>query len=333
MEITNQSPDGGGGEFRPLGRPIAEADAGQRLDRYLGLYYRFLSRSSWQRRIRWGGLLVNGRSTRPAVRLKLGDQLLMYYPPEAEPEVDRNIRLLWEDSGVIAVFKPAGLPMHQNGPYQKNTFAEFVAADFGREWAAIHRLDRETSGIVLCGASQHLRGLLARDLAEGRTHKEYLAVVKGCPDKPQWLVNAPIGDPVGSAIRIKKWVVTGGQSAQTHFTVADSCADGALLRARPLTGRTNQIRIHAAWSGHVLFGDKLYHPNEEVFLEYFEKRATTDNVVRQTGFHRHCLHAHVLAFRHPDHGRQCQVESALPEDMKMLWKRISGSKVVGSAVI
>lgn len=308
--------------WRPLGPPVRPAEAGSRLDTYLAREFRFLSRSAWQKRIDDGSLFVNGEPAKAAVRVKPGDVLTMYAPVQVEPEVDRGIRMLWQKAGVAAVFKPGNLPMHENGPYRNNTFAAILAAEIGPEWAACHRLDRETSGIVLCGATAAIRAVLAEDFSRRLIHKEYLAIARGRPTAASWDVDGPIGDLVESQIRIKKWVVPDGLPAQTGFAIVDLADQACLLRAKPVTGRTNQIRIHAAWSGHVLYGDKLYHPDEAVFLDYFENRATTPWVVEQTGFARCALHAAALEFSHPDTGERVRVEAELPEDLAALWQQL-----------
>ena len=277
-----------------------------------------MSRVGWQERLAAGGLLVNGRVVKNAARLKAGDQLLLHAPKTVEPEVDRGVRMLWEEDGVMAVFKPGNLPMHENGPYRKNTFTAIVWQEIGRQWSAVHRLDRETSGIVLCGNTSPIRAQLAKDLAQRKMHKEYLAIARGVPQSSAWRSEGAIGDLVDSAIRIKKWVVPGGLSALTEFTVLDTAGDSCLLEARPKTGRTNQIRIHAAHAGHALFGDKLYHPDEAVFLEYFA-HGQTSNVTARTGFPRLCLHAKALTFNHPVNGREVRVEAPLPADMAAFW--------------
>jgi 23S rRNA pseudouridine1911/1915/1917 synthase len=312
-----------GHEFRRLGGPVTGVYAGARVDRYLAKFYPFLSRAGWQKRIEDGTLLVSGARVKVAARLRPGDELSMYAPITVEPEVSREIAVLWESGGVMAVFKPGNLPMHENGPYRKNTFAEILAQEVGREWAAVHRLDRETSGIVLCAAMPALRASLCLDLEARRMRKEYLAIARGVPDAREWFCDAPIDDLKESEIRIKKWVVPGGLPAQTGFSVRGVGRDACLLHAKPITGRTNQIRIHAAYAGHVLFGDKLYHPDEAVFLEYFE-HGQTEQVTARTGFPRLCLHAAAMEFTHPATGRRERVESALPPDMAGFWAELSG---------
>jgi 23S rRNA pseudouridine1911/1915/1917 synthase len=304
--------------YRRLGPPVGRDDEGERVDAYLARSFPFLSRSGWLKRIADGRLLVNGRTAKKASRLRYGDELHMHAPPMDEPEVDRDLRVLWRDGAVMAVYKPGNLPMHENGPYRKNTFTNLVWEEFGREWAAVHRLDRETSGIVICGATAEVRGRLASDFQSRRMRKEYLAIARGVPAVAKWIADGPIGDLTESAIRIKKWVVPGGLPATTEFEVEDAAAGATLLRARPLTGRTNQIRIHAAHAGHVLYGDKLYHDDEAVFLEYFEK-GLTPSVVRRSGFARLCLHAAALELTHPETKRLERVECELPHDMAAFW--------------
>jgi 23S rRNA pseudouridine1911/1915/1917 synthase len=304
--------------FRPLGLPVSSYHAGERADAYLARQFPFLSRAGWQKRLRTAGVLVDGRPADVSYRLREGQQLVLHHPPSVEPEVDRAIYPLWRKGAVMAVFKPAPLPMHENGPYRKNTFAELVKTELGPEWSAVHRLDRETSGIVLCGATTAVRNQLARSLAERNLYKEYLAITHGLSREERWIETGPIGDLTTSGIRIKKWVVPDGQSAETHFEVLEKSARSTLLKAVPKTGRTNQIRIHAAYAGLHLIGDRLFHPDEEVFLEWFV-HGLTAHVVRQSGFRRCLLHAHALAFVHPEDGKVHEVRCEMPDDMRDYW--------------
>lgn len=310
--------------WRSLGPPISDVHAGERVDVYLAKNFPFLTRSAWQKRMEKGEVLINHQAIRSNYRLKQTDRVSFYHPETVEPEVDRDIEVLWQDGAVMAVHKPGNLPMHENGAYRKNTFAHLLTEKMGPEWSAVHRLDRETSGIVLCGATNHVRQLLAADFESKKMAKEYQLIVNGMPSRESWHVDGPIGDLVASKIRIKKWVVENGLSAQTDFVVEDrkgTIQDGfALLRAFPKTGRTNQIRIHAAFSGHWILGDKLYHPDENVFLDYWEHQDTTEFCVERTLFRRCCLHAAALSFKHPETGARIRIEAPLPPDMTSLWK-------------
>lgn len=331
FELSKDTPVNpmGSADFRKLGGAVLDTHAGRRIDVYLADLYPFLTRSGWQNRLETGEVLVNSRPVRASYKMKSGDAVHFFHPEEVEPEVDRGVRVLWQSGSVMAAYKPGNLPMHENGPYRNNTFAKLLSESVGKEWAAVHRLDRETSGIVLCGATHSVRQRLADHFEQKKIQKEYLCIVDGIPRDEQWSNCGALGDLSDSQIRIKKWVVEGGLSAETGFVREASAPGGySLLRAFPKTGRTNQIRIHAAHSGHWIIGDKLYHPNERVFLDYWDHGKTTAFVETQTGFHRCCLHAAALTFEHPETKSITRVESPIPEDMQDLWiSLLAGSQV------
>ena len=332
MENRNLG-DASGETWRALGQSVPAGAPGRRVDDFLAETYPFLSRSGWQKRIRSGILRVSGRKVRSSYRLREGDTFAFYHPAGVEPDVDRRIYPLWRQGGVMAIFKPGNLPMHENGPYRKNTLAAIMAEELGPDWAAVHRLDRETSGIVLCGNGPEIRRRLAASLAARTVRKEYLAIVRGTvPDhQREWIERGPIGDLTDSAIRIKKWVVPDGLPSETSFRIEETRGRYSLVRARPLTGRTNQIRIHLAWQGLPLVGDKLYHEDEEVFLEFFARGGNTPEIIRRTGFHRHCLHAAALHFTHPESGKICEIRCPLPDDMQELWRHKKIGAMAASA--
>ncbi|RZA22920.1 MAG: RluA family pseudouridine synthase [Proteobacteria bacterium] len=308
--------------FRSLGRPVGPEKAGERADFYLAKNFPFLSRAAWVKRLNMGEVLVDGNPVDRAYKLRLGQSLSFYHPKTVEPEVNRDIYPIWRVGPVMAVFKPAPLPMHENGAYKKNTFAELLKEEVGPEWAAVHRLDRETSGIVLCGATNEARKELSFALMDRTVQKEYLAITHGVPELSNWTETGAIGDLATSEIRIKKWVVPGGLSAETHFEHIEERSGYSLLRARPRTGRTNQIRIHSAYAGHHLVGDRLFYPDEDVFLDWF-LNGVTDRIIEKTGHLRCLLHAHGLCFRHPENGKVYEVKSPLPDDMDQFWQKLS----------
>tara|TARA_B100001094_G_C18169562_1_gene794252 strand:+ start:70 stop:942 length:873 start_codon:yes stop_codon:yes gene_type:complete len=290
------------------------------LDAYLGSQFPFLSRTEWKAKIQDEMLLGISGALRPTYKVQVGDVFYLYHPPTVEPEVDKGIYPIWKKSGIMACYKPSNLPMHENGPYRKNTFAAVLVEDFGEEWAAVHRLDRETSGIVLCGNTPQLRKALADSLAQRAVQKRYIAIGAGRPLAESWVEKGPIGDLKGSEIRIKKWVVADGLPAETFFRVKGQKGEKVLLEAWPKTGRTNQIRIHAAYAGLPLLGEKLYHPDENVFLDYFNARRTRapkPNIIK--GADRLCLHAESIEFTHPESGERCIVHCPPPEDMLCFW--------------
>jgi 23S rRNA pseudouridine1911/1915/1917 synthase len=301
-------------KMRTLGPPLTE-DYLDRIDKFLAEKYPFFSRHQWQIRIKQGEVFVNSSNIKTTYYPRRGDQISYYYPESKEPEVNDDLQLLWQNEGLIAISKPAPLPMHEGGPYRHNTFVGLLHKKFGSEWSPLHRLDRETSGIVLCGNHPEIKQKISQMFRLQQIEKTYLALVKGHPNRSSWAVNQPIGDLVESQIRIKKWVQDGGLPALTFFRVIKKLKSHSLLMARPKTGRTNQIRIHAAYSGYPLLGDKLYHPDENVFLEFYENGNTAE-VIAASGYVRHCLHAAKLQFRHPNSGALCKIRCPLPQDMQ-----------------
>jgi 23S rRNA pseudouridine1911/1915/1917 synthase len=308
--------------YRSLGGAVPDEKGGSRTDLYLAENFKFLSRAGWQKRIRKGEVLVDGIAVDSSHRLRPGQNVQFYHPPSVEPDVNRDLYPIWRKGAVMAVFKPAPLPMHENGAYRKNTFAEILKEEVGPEWSAVHRLDRETSGIVLCGATYQVRRELAISLAERSLHKEYLAIAHGLPRDDNWIENGPIGDLTSSEIRIKKWVMADGLPSETHFHVKERRSEHALLKASPKTGRTNQIRIHAAFAGHHLVGDRLFYPDEAVFLDWFVN-GLSEEIVQTTGHRRCLLHAHALSFRHPETGSIEDVSCPMPEDMQDFWETLA----------
>lgn len=313
-------------DYRALGKSITDQDVGLRLDAYLGKYFLFRSRTKWAELIEKGDVLINGKSVwRPSLRLKLGDIVSYYNPIQHEPKVNKAIEILWEKSGIIAVYKPSGLPMHEAGAYRRNTFNEVLKEKVGRDWAAIHRLDRETSGIVLCANTLEARGGLSLGLRQREFKKIYLAIVFNSPTRQSWIVDQPMGEISETLFRTKYWVTPNGYPSETRFEVLAQTKKHALFKVEPKTGRTHQIRIHSAWSGHHLVGDKKYFPDEKIYLHYLEN-GFDDQVREACLFDRLCLHAHSLTFTHPLTGEDCHVESPMPDDMNQIWNNLERGK-------
>lgn len=166
-----------------------------------------------------------------------------------------------------------------------------------------------------------MRQNLSKSLADRVLEKEYLAIARGVPSQDSWIEDGPIGD-VDSPIRIKKWVVPEGLPSETHFKVLEQRGEYCLLRARPKTGRTNQIRIHAAVSGLPLVGDMLYHPDESVFLDWFES-GKSESIIKRVGFKRCLLHATGLTFLHPETESPCRISCPMPDDMQGFWDSLT----------
>ena len=249
--------------YLTLGRPIGRTDCGKRLDVYLTQKFRFLNRSQWQQRIASAALLVNARRRKAAHRLKLNDRITFSYPV---PPPRLDLPLIYQDEYFTAVQKPSGIPCQPNGRARLHNLKRLVQAQLGRSFSPVHRLDLETSGIVMCTAHRAVSTALLHLFQRQAIAKEYLAIVAPPPLWNERVINAPIGKPVHSAIRIKKWVDADGKPAVTRCAVLARQDNAALLLVKPLTGRTNQIRVHLAYCGHPVMGDKLYHGFSSIFL-------------------------------------------------------------------
>lgn len=301
-------------ETRRLGLPVTDVNVGMRLDEYLAGKFPFFSRSGWKREITNGVVLVNGHQARKSSqRLQLGDELRRLHPFDEEPEVDTNMRVLWCDGELAAVLKPAGLPMHEAGYYRRRTVAGVLPEILGQGWTPVHRLDRETSGLLLCARDPAMRARLTCLWTNKQVRKSYLAITNGIPRDNFWTVDLPI--KAERFLRTNRAeIADDGANAVTNFKVLSRGAGSALLEVRPITGKTNQIRVHAAACGLPLIGDKIYGANTEI-LELYRKEGNSIRVQGLAGFPRHALHAWKLHLEHPITKRDLELECPLPNDL------------------
>lgn len=294
-----------------------------RLDRYLAGRFAYRSRTGWARMIASGRIRVNGRACRPSRVVQFGDRI-DYLPQRApEPDVPREIAILREDEGILAVNKPAGLPVHPSGRYFRHTLLCLLLEKRGESLdqpgiRIVHRLDRETSGVVVFGKSREDAAALARQFEEQMVEKEYLVLVHGVPVGETFTIDAPLGRNVDSRVRKAVGIVPEGtgRRARTEFRLLARGAAHALLRARPLTGRLHQIRVHARAAGHPVVGDKLYGLDERYFLKLAAGQPYTAEDRSRLLLERQGLHAWKLRFAHPRGGGRCEIQAPLPEDLR-----------------
>jgi RluA family pseudouridine synthase len=231
-----------------------------------------------------------------------GERLLHRMPQTIEPAVNGDVTVLYEDEALIVLNKPAPLPMHAGGRYTRNTLQQILNTVYRpQKPRPAHRLDANTTGIVIVARSRHFAGRLQAQFAEGRVGKTYLVRVQGQPAADQWQCDAPIGREV-LASGTRGVDAVEGDVATTQFTVLRRSPDGtSLLEARPLTGRTNQIRIHCAHLGLPVVGDTAYGSGEAA------PRQTLD--VDEPAL---CLHAAQISFSHPVSGEPISFSAAPP---------------------
>ena len=293
--------------------------AGWRLDRYLCAKIRRLSRNKAQRIIREGKL--SDRPLKPATPVTPGLVLTLTRKREPEPETPRELPVLHRDEDLLAVDKPAGLPMHPTARYLTGTLvtlARALAAP-GEKPDPAHRLDRETSGLVLCGTPPASTRRLKLAFARGEVKKTYLAITEGAPAEDAFEVDLPLSVG-GDTVRIRAVVDRDhGKPAVTRFRVLERHEVGgerfALVRCEPLTGRQHQIRLHLSAIGLPIVGDKIYGPDERIFVRFTE-HALTEEDRAALRLPRHALHASAAVFAHPRDGRELRLEAPLPRDLK-----------------
>ncbi|MDW8282566.1 MAG: RluA family pseudouridine synthase [Myxococcales bacterium] len=284
---------------------------GWRLDRFLQKKIRRLSRNRIQRVIR-GDCEVNGRKAKPAMLVFAGQEVRFRRPALAEPEVPRGIRVLYEDEHLYALDKPAGLPIHPTARYHHSTLTAVLRERFpGQQLHVAHRLDRETSGLLLVARSAAAAAALKGAFARRRVEKRYLAIVHGVVESPQLLLDHPIG-PAQGRVRVRMAVRDDGLPARTEVRTLRRLSAYTLVECRPLTGRQHQIRVHLAAIGHPVVGDKLY-PDEEIFIAW--ANGGDEAIAGRLPLARHALHAAGLRFPHPASGEMMELDCPLPPDL------------------
>jgi 23S rRNA pseudouridine1911/1915/1917 synthase len=273
-----------------------------------------LSRAVAQRLIKGGQVTVNGRTSKPSYRVQVGDALVVHVPVEKPSAITPEqipLDLIYEDDHLMAVNKPAGMVVHPSYGHESGTLVNAVLAHCpqtldvgGAERAGIvHRLDKDTSGLLLVAKSEAVHTALQRQFKRRRVKKTYLALVESHPSPRQGLVDAPIGRDKRRRKRMA--VVRGGRQARTTYHVVELFDDHSLVELQPETGRTHQLRVHLAWLGCPVVGDRVYGYRKQRLLK-----------------HRHFLHAHKLELAHPTTDTPLSLVAPLPDDLAALLRRL-----------
>ncbi|MBK8480096.1 MAG: RluA family pseudouridine synthase [Proteobacteria bacterium] len=318
---------------------VAPQYAGWRLDHFLKAQVPRLSRARIQRMIAAQAAGVGpspGEATgrwRAAARVQAGQEIRLLRPAPIEPPVPRTFEVLHEDEALLAIAKPAGLPMHATALYHRNTLTALLREHFGAEATPrlVHRLDRETSGIVLLARTRSAEIALKGQLARRRMHKAYLAIVHGDPG-PSGVVELPIGADTVAGIRVKRAVVAAGLASCTRFRRLARRGPFSLVEAMPETGRQHQIRVHLAAIGAPVVGDKLYGLDPRCHLEYLET-GWTASLAERLLLPRQALHAASICFTHPADGEVRQLRCPLPADLVQFWRGLPFDVVADVAAL
>lgn len=289
-----------------------------RLDHFIQARIPRLSRNRIQQMIR-AQKELGGESLRPSMRVSGGQELVLLRPAPDEPETPRYFDIVYEDEHILAIDKPAGLPVHASARFHRNTLTAVLRERFknGRVPTLAHRIDRETSGLMILSYTDEAEVILKQAFEKRLVHKRYLAIVHGFPGA-NGIIDSPIGSDLDSEIRIKMAVVPDGQPALTEFTCIEKRGDFSLVEVFPKTGRQHQIRVHLASIGTPVVGDKLYGADPTCLLEYLET-GWTPSLKEKLLHRRHALHASDAYFSHPYDGRQMHMNCPLPKDLKEFW--------------
>jgi 23S rRNA pseudouridine1911/1915/1917 synthase len=306
--------------------PVAREHAGQRLDRFVQSRIPRLSRTRAQEIVRACASDANGRRRRASERVRAGEIVLIVRPPLPEPETPHEFGVVHDDEDVLGVDKPAGLPVHPSATYHKHTLTWLLRQRYGDPTPRIaHRLDRETSGVVVCGKHPLAERALKLQFEHRQVTKRYLAIVRGRVEADAGSIDAPMerGDPRDyGGLHLLMEIRPEGVPAETRYEVVERKAGATLVSLEPLTGRQHQLRVHLASIGHPIIGDKLYGPERVApFLEIIERGLTAD-LVERLGHDRQALHAHRVTLAHPRDGTSFAVVAPLPPDLSALWDRL-----------
>lgn len=274
-----------------------------RLDKYLADKLPKLSRSQIKDLITTNNILVNNKAAKAAYQIHIGDQIkvnVLEPKPLSLPAQAIPLEIVYEDPDVIVVNKPQGMVVHPAAGHPDHTLVnallfhtkQLAKAPENFRPGIVHRIDKDTSGLLMVAKNAQARVSLEHQLAQKTNKRQYLAIVHGNFTEASGRIDAPIGrDPKN---RKKMAVVATGKKAITHFTVLEQFKDYSLIQCQLETGRTHQIRVHLAYIGHPVAGDPLYGP----------KKTLPGN--------GQFLHAETLGFEQPTTGKWLEFSAPVP---------------------
>ena len=282
-------------------------EPGHRVDRYVADRVPYLSRSRIKQLIMDRLVTVNGQVVKASHRLEKGDRVLLRMPEVEEVGLVPQglpLSIVYEDQDLLVVDKPAGLVVHPAPGHRGGTLVNALLArypdlpiDESKRPGIVHRLDKDTSGLLIVAKNEDARQKLQQQFKESRVRKVYIALVEGRVEPERGVIEAPLGRDPRNRKRMAV-IPHGGREARTEYRVLEQLGDQSLLEVRPQTGRTHQVRVHLAFIGHPVVGDATYGYRKQ-----------------RLGVARQFLHAHRLGFRLPSSEQEIELVSELPADL------------------
>ena len=307
---------------------------GLRLDAFLKDRYRKRSREQIKKAIDGGSITVKRTQSphltigklKPASLLIHGDEVQVLSERKPEPEVNFNYKTIFEDETLLIIDKPPNLPVHPAGRYffhtllvhlKTHAYQDPLKAE--REFYLVHRIDKETSGVLVLSKDREACVHLTQQFAQRTTEKKYLAIVHGItPEK--FIVDLAMKRAERSLIDVKMMIAPeeqGGQNALTEFKRLGVYGKFSLLECAPKTGRQHQIRLHLESQGHPIVGDKLYGMPEDMAVNFYERKQLSAEAEARLILPRHALHAAQIRFENPlQRGEILEFKSPLPKDLQ-----------------
>ncbi len=304
--------------------PVKARLAGKRIDAYLASRYPDYSRSIVQKLIDADAVLVNGQPVKASYRVRTDDVVRVWLPEladDAPAAEDIPLRVLFEDDAMVVLDKPPGMVVHPAKGHWSGTLVNALQFHFDALSSVggslrpgiVHRLDRDTSGLLLVAKSDRAHQALARQFEERSIRKQYLALVFGEPSRDADHIEQPIGPhPTHREKMAIRLPADGGKPAATFYEVLERFRGYALVRCKPTTGRTHQIRVHLTHLGHPILADKLYSGRPLLTLGDLAGPDAPD--AETPLLDRQALHAHRLDLTHPLTGVPLAFTSPPPAD-------------------
>jgi 23S rRNA pseudouridine1911/1915/1917 synthase len=319
VEEIEEDISGAAHDAEALAFTVEEAEAGARLDAFLAARVPEVSRTRLKQSIDEGEALVGGRVEKPSYRLRAGEAVELETPePPAsnfEPE-DIPLDIIYEDDAIVVVNKPAGLVVHPAAGVPAGTLANALAFHFknlpqgsgATRPGIVHRLDRDTSGLIVAAKTEEARENLSGQFRAREVVKYYVALVHGATKEERGRVEEPVGrDP---RHRTRMAVTRNGRHALSLWRVRRRFTRFTLLDVEIKTGRTHQIRVHLAWMKHPVVGDEVYGAGRDKQIVDPKVRAAVARLDRQF------LHAERLGLRHPRTGEFMKFRAPHPPDLE-----------------